>query len=229
MKHLVLASTSPRRHDLLGQLGLPFEAARPAIDETPRPDEAPDVYVARLSHEKAAAVALAGGFPAGTLILSADTTVADGNLIIGKPVDADEAVRTLRFLRGRPHMGYSGVTVWDVDRQQAQTSLTATRVVMRPYRDEEIAAYVASGDAMGKAGSYAIQNPMFHPVASIEGCYTNVVGLPLCALCAMLREQGIPLPRPVTCSPTHLPCQFQAPNSAHDAQAQTRGQRTKLR
>jgi septum formation protein len=209
---LILASTSPRRHDLLSKLGLSFETARPDIDETPHPDEAPIAYVARLSREKAAAIAHRGRYVPDTCILSADTTVVENGEIIGKPADATDAIRILKRLRGHAHMGYTGVTLWCVGQpetqDQVQTRVIETRIVMRPYTDREIAAYVESGDPMGKAGSYAIQNADFHPVDHIEGCYTNVVGLPVCAVCAMLNEARLQVPHPILCSSENLPCQF---------------------
>ena len=191
--------------------GLPFEVARPDIDETPRPGEPGGDYVMRLSLEKAWAVASSA--PGDKLILSADTTVVDGSQILGKPGNADEATAMLRQLRQRSHVVHTGVTVIDTASGQSATSLTTTRVFMRPYTDDEIAAYVASGDPIGKAGSYAIQNLAFHPVERLDGCYANVVGLPMCAVYAMLGQSGVRPPFPVTCSPANPPCVFSASGS----------------
>jgi MAF protein len=207
VKRLILASSSPRRFELLKTTGLPFEVARPDIDEDPHPGEPAGTYVMRLSLEKAWAVA--NTLPSGeALILSADTTVVDGALILGKPANSDEAAMMLRQLRDRAHLVYTGVTVLDSSSGESMTRLTTTRVVMRPYTDDEIADYVASGDALGKAGSYAIQNPSFRPVARIDGCYTNVVGLPMCTVYAMLAEYGMRPQTAVPCSPTNPPCIF---------------------
>jgi MAF protein len=206
VERLILASSSPRRFELMKITGLPFEVARPDIDETPRPGEPGSDYVMRLSLEKARSIA--DHAQGDALILSADTTVVDGSQILGKPDSADEATAMLRQLRQRPHVVHTGVTLIDTASGQSATTLTTTHVFMRPYTDEEIAAYVASGDPIGKAGSYAIQNTIFHPVNRLEGCYANVVGLPMCTVYAMLGQFGVCPPVSVTCSPTHPPCVF---------------------
>jgi septum formation protein len=206
VKRLILASSSPRRYELLKVTGLPFEVARPDIDEAVQPGEPAGNYVMRLSLEKAWAIG--GSVPDSALVLSADTTVVDGAQILGKPDSTEDAVSTLRQLRNRTHLVHTGVTVLDTDTGQSTTRLTTTRVQMRPYTDEEIAAYVASGDPIGKAGSYAVQNPAFHPVNRLDGCYTNVVGLPLCTVCVILAEYGVQTPTPIPCSPTALRCIF---------------------
>ncbi len=185
---------------------LPFEVARPDIDETPQPGEAPTDYVLRLSLEKAQAVARSTSVD--SVILSADTTVAHENKILGKPVNDDDAIEMLRRLRRAWHEVYTGVTVLDTALTKRLRHLTASRVLIRDLTDGEIAAYIASGDPIGKAGSYAIQNVEYHPVADLDGCYTNVVGLPLCTVCALLAEVGIGIPQPIKCSPENLPCQF---------------------
>jgi septum formation protein len=205
MKRFVLASSSPRRSELLRAIGLPFEVARPDIDETPHSGEAADQYVMRLSHEKAQAVA--SQFP-DSLILSADTTVVDYGQILGKPDDPAHAESMLRQLRNRSHIGHTGLTMLDTSSGQSITRLVTTTVFMRAMTDAEIAAYIASGDPMGKAGSYAIQNQQYHPVERLDGCYTNVVGLPVCMVAAMLAEFGESVPTRIVCSPEKLPCQF---------------------
>lgn len=206
MKPLILASSSPRRFDLLTAIGLTFSVAKPDIDETPQPGEAPADYVLRLSLQKAWAVSMAT--PGNSVILSADTTVVDGDQILGKPDDADHAVAMLRQLRNRVHVVHTGITVLDAGSGQSTTRLTTTRVTMRPYTDEEIAACVASGDPIGKAGGYAVQHAGFHPVARLGGCYTNVVGLPLCTVISALADNGIRPRREIACSPTNPPCEF---------------------
>ncbi len=194
---LLLASQSPRRRELIGLLGLPVQTAAAEVDETPLPGEAPAAYVRRLAAAKAQALtdAFTPGPPPrgrGALrwIVGADTAVVDGEDILGKPVDAAEAAAMLRRLRGRSHTVMTGVAVLDTATGRLETAVERTTVVMRAYSDAEIAAYVASGDPMDKAGAYAIQNQAFAPVARIEGCYANVVGLPLCALACLLRAAG---------------------------------------
>ena len=207
MKRLILASSSPRRYDLLLSTGLPFEVARPDIDETPYIGEASDVYVLRLSREKAFSIA-SNLADRDSLILSADTTVVFNDRILGKPETPDDAIATLQQLRERTHLVHTGITILDVASGDHITRLTTSHVTMRSLTDDEIVDYVASGDPMGKAGSYAIQNTAFHPVDHLNGCFTNVVGLPLCTTCDVLAAYGVTVPHPIQCSPANLPCQF---------------------
>ena len=190
----ILASSSPRRRELLAQLGLRFEIIKPDIDESRRTAEDLVVCAERLSREKAEAAAqLVDGGPA--LIISADTIVMDGGALLGKPLDADDARRMLRRLRGRTHDVVTAFTLYRAgDQPRAITCHARTVVHMRDYSDAEIEAYVSSGDPLDKAGAYAIQNEAFRPVARIEGSYSNVVGLPLDELRASLRELGIAIP-----------------------------------
>lgn len=200
MPAFILASSSPRRRELLTQLGLSFAIHRPDIDETQHPGEAPLAYVQRLSQEKAAHIANPFTFPVTVLaadtvvILGADTLGVDEHgEILGKPVDADDARRMLTRLRGRTHQVCTAITLQVVgDNPQIITRVTSTDVTMRATTDAEIDAYIATGDPFDKAGSYAIQHPVFRPVARINGCYTNVVGLPLCTLKNMLAEINWP-------------------------------------
>jgi septum formation protein len=188
-KRIILASGSPRRRELLGLTGLTFKVAKADIDETPQPAEAAADYTLRLSQEKARAVSatVAGG----TLILAADTTVADGDVILGKPADPDEARAMLRRLRGRVHQVHTALTLIDTASRRSVSETAVTDVPMRDYGDDEIEAYIASGDPFDKAGGYAIQNAGFHPVTALSGCYANVVGLPLCHLIRALRSFGV--------------------------------------
>jgi len=117
--------------------------------------------------------------PSPIVVLAADTTVALGDTILNKPVDDDDAWAMLRALRGRPHRVLTGVAL-TVSGEIAWSSVVATTVWMRAYRDDEIAAYIRTGTPRDRAGAYGIQDRSFHPVATIDGCYTNVVGLPLC-------------------------------------------------
>ncbi|MCY4071564.1 MAG: Maf family protein [Chloroflexi bacterium] len=196
---LILASSSPRRRQLLSQMGIDFDIIKPAIDEARREGEAPLDYARRLSREKAEAVAAAlDASPA--LILSADTIVAlaadaagiaeDGELL-EKPRDAADAGRMLRALRARAHYVITAITLKRIGpAEQVITRHARTTVYMRDYSDAEIAAYIDSGDPFDKAGAYAIQNEAFHPVARIDGSYSNVVGLPLEEVKAALYEIG---------------------------------------
>lgn len=184
---LILASSSPRRQELLRQLVSSFEVIKPEINEARLTAEAPVAYAERLSREKAAAVAnMLDASPA--LIIAADTIVIDHEgALLGKPAAAADARRMLRHLRGRAHEVVTAFTL----RQTANpprkiTRHARTQVVMRNYSDAEIDAYINSGDPFDKAGGYAIQHKTFQPVARIEGSYSNVVGLPLDELRAVL-------------------------------------------
>jgi len=187
-----LASNSPRRRQLLTLTGWMFHIVPVDVDETPQQGETPQEYVLRLAEAKARA-ALPRLRPDG-LVLAADTTVADRGEILGKPAHAAEAVAMLQRLRGRTHQVHTAIAVILYGQQEAHTDLCTTDVPMRNYTDEEIAAYVASADPFDKAGGYAIQNPHFQPVAHLQGCYANVVGLPLCHLTRTLNKLDI-LPR----------------------------------
>ncbi len=146
-------------------------------------------YVLRLARSKAHAAV--GQSQTHEMILAADTTVADGDLILGKPSGPEEAREMLRSLRGRDHMVYTAIGVADPSSGRLETDLCAARVWMRDYSDEEVEAYIASGDPFDKAGGYAIQNLMFHPVERIEGCYACVVGLPVCQVARLLQDFGL--------------------------------------
>jgi len=176
-------------------LGLPFEVHVTDVDERPRPGERPAELVARLSRAKARAVAArhprAAVIGADTVVTLGRTTSAEGE-ILGKPVGPAEATTMLRRLRDRAHRVYSGVCVYPPSDGQAPTrdpALTAvveSTVWMRAYADDEIAAYVATGAPLDKAGAYGIQDARFHPVARLRGCYASVMGLPLCHLARLL-------------------------------------------
>lgn len=186
---LVLASRSPRRRELLALTGLPFRVLVPEVDETRLPDESPEVYVRRLSRQKAGAAAALLDKPA--LVLAADTIVVDNGDVLGKPADAAEAGAMLRRLRGRTHRVMTGVTLLNSASGRGVTDIAISPVPMRDYTDAEIAAYIASGDPFDKAGGYGIQNPDFHPAENFAHCFSNVMGLPLCHVTRMLREFGV--------------------------------------
>ncbi len=190
MTNLLLASASPRRRQLLALLGLPFEVTVANVAEVPRTDESPAELVVRLGRAKAHAVVT----HSDTVVIACDTVVALDGEILGKPRDATEATSMLHRLRGRSHTVYSGVALLEPATGRALTDVAGTRVTMRAYTDAEIAAYVASGDPLDKAGAYAVQHPRFHPVAALQGCYANVVGLPLCHLTRCLHTWGVEPP-----------------------------------
>jgi len=196
---LLLASRSHRRYELLGLLGLPFDVAIARVPEVARPGERPGALVARLSQLKARAVrdARERGTGAGgpcEIIVACDTIVALDGDILGKPRDADGATTMLLRLHGRSHIVYSAITLLSSATGRTLTDIAQSRVTMRRYTGDEIAAYVASGDPLDKAGAYAIQNADFHPVAALHGCYASVMGLPLCHLTRCLRAWGMEPP-----------------------------------
>jgi MAF protein len=172
-------------------LEVPFVTAAAYVDEESEEGESPQDMVCRLSLAKAKAVALS--YPEG-LIVAADTIVVLNGETLGKPADEAEAVAMLRRLRGRKHNVLSGVTVYHPASGRAITELAESAVWMRAYADEEMAHYAASGDPLDKAGAYAIQHRHFSPVERIEGCYTSVMGLPLCHLATALAQLGMMLP-----------------------------------
>jgi len=196
---LVLASSSPRRRELLALTGWNFEVRPADIDESPRPGEPPADYVLRLAMGKAQAAAVQAG--PGQVVLAADTTVADGLTLLGKPADRLEAFAMLERLRGRVHQVYTALAIHSPDSGDLFTDLCASQVPMRLYTTAEIETYIATGDPLDKAGAYAIQHPGFHPVEGFGGCFASVMGLPLCHLTRTLKKMGItpPVDVPVAC------------------------------
>jgi len=208
---LILASASPRRRHLLHAFDIPFEIEPADLDETPHDGEGAERLAGRLAHAKALAVARRRPRAA---VLAADSVVALDGLLLGKPADADDARLMLRSLRDRAHVVVTGLALavgppsaardttgaGDDPRRGADPALVwhgavETRVMMRAYSDDELERYVATGRPLDKAGSYAIQDPEFRPVARIVGCYPNVVGLPLCEARRALAAAGV-LPPP---------------------------------
>ncbi len=192
---VVLASSSPRRRELVAELRLDVEALSPnGFEEPPSPGETPEDYTLRMAEDKAEQGA---ALRPGTVVIGADTCVMFRGDILGKPADAAEAIATLRRLRGAEHSVVTGLCVRIAGREGTavadalNSSVRRTRVWMRDYSDDEIDAYVQSGRASDKAGSYAIQDSDFHPVDKIRGCYLNVVGFPLCALVETLAAQDV--------------------------------------
>lgn len=201
---LVLASASPRRRELLTALGMPF-----AVRAADVPEELPpQVPAASLAEELALAKARAvAREEPDALVLGADTIVVLDGQPLGKPADAEEARQMLRALRGRAHEVVTGVAVVAPE-HVARVDHARTLVHMRCYTDSEVEAYIASGDPFDKAGAYAIHHPEFRPVARIEGCYCNVVGLPLWTVRRLLAAAapGLPVSRPDTVFPRCSAC-----------------------
>jgi len=186
---LVLASNSPRRRQLMALGGWKFNVEVANVDESQRPGEMPGEYVLRLAETKARVSASKLRTPA--IVIAADTTVVDKEEILGKPVDAQDAARMLRQLRGHMHQVYTGLALLRTLDGYALTDLSVTDVPMRDYTDQEIEAYVQTGDSLDKAGAYAIQHPGFQPVLHMNGCYASVMGLPLCRLTYLLSQFGV--------------------------------------
>jgi septum formation protein len=185
--YLVLASNSPRRRQLLSLTGLPFTVKVADVDESPIENEKPAGYVLRLAEVKARAIQT----DVDQVVLAADTTVVDGEDILGKPVDKVEALAMLTRLRGKTHQVYTGIALLRQSDGLLLRDLCVTDVPMRNYSDEEIRDYVASGDPLDKAGAYAIQHPEFQPVAHMDGCFASVMGLPVCHVILQMRKMDI--------------------------------------
>lgn len=179
MRDLVLASSSPRRRELLAGLGLAFRIAAADVDETPHRGEGPLELVRRLADAKAIAVA-------GDPVISADTIVEVDGTILSKPADAADARRMLRQLSGRTHRVHTGVAVRSGGRRELE--VVTTEVTFAPLGAPVIAWYVASGEPFDKAGAYAIQGRAGAFVASVHGSVSNVIGLPLATVVAMLAD-----------------------------------------
>ncbi|HEX7733887.1 MAG TPA: Maf family protein [Ktedonobacteraceae bacterium] len=189
---LLLASTSPRRRQIVSLLGIPCVTATASDGEEEaekRYRGVPENLAVWLAKHKAS-VALKLPEAVGRLVVTADTTVLLENEILGKPRDKAHALQLLQTLRGRWHHVVTGVVVCaTIDGQTVMHSASCvTPVLMREYSDAEIAAYIATGDPLDKAGAYGIQHTSFQPTESIDGCYLNVVGLPVCTLTELLAE-----------------------------------------
>jgi MAF protein len=187
--NLVLASRSPRRRELIQLLGCSFESMAADVDEGSMIHADPALTVVQISRLKANTVLERFAHKADnvqTVIVAADTIVTLDGQMLGKPDSEADAWRMLRLLRGRTHHVYTGLTLVDVGNDHKMDGSHVAAVTMREYTDEEIAAYVATGDPMDKAGAYAIQHPIFRPVKRLDGCFTGVMGLSVCHLIQML-------------------------------------------
>jgi septum formation protein len=201
---LILASASPRRQELLRNAGIPFTVQPADIDESPLGGEPPRACAERLAREKALAVHRL--YPQ-SFTLGADTIVVVDEMMLGKPRDSEDAARMLRILSGRTHTVITGICLVSPDQRrsldaasaegqsstaeyQLQTASETTLVTMSEIAEEEISAYIATGEPMDKAGAYAIQGMASRWIPRIEGDYTNVVGLPVARVCSILRKSG---------------------------------------
>ncbi len=215
-RQIVLASSSPRRRLLLGRLGVPFTVRISDLDEAMTAPATAAAYVESLARQKAEIVAWEAAPGAGTvgdpehgehasnpLVIGADTVVSLDGDILGKPADADGAKTMLKRLRGRDHEVLTAVALVDTATRTTVSGVVTTVVHMHPFDDETLAAYIATGEPLDKAGGYGIQRGTRLIVAGFTGCYTNVVGLPLCEVAALLEDAGLVLPvSPPYC---HLP------------------------
>lgn len=189
---LILASASPRRRELLAQAGFSFQVQPADIDEALLPGEDPIAYVTRLAREKAEAVfAMQAEANPTTIVLGADTTVCVDRQILGKPESPDDAARMLRLLSGRTHRVITGVALVSPGQTQVAAEVTAVQFVS--LSGAEIAAYIATGEPMDKAGAYAIQGRAARWIPRIEGCYFNVVGLPVALVSTLLHSLPVSL------------------------------------
>lgn len=190
MAQLYLASSSPRRRELLTQIGLPFHIVPASIDETPEAGESAHAYVERLARSKALAGLNFLAQRADVCVLGADTAVVRDGRILGKPVDRDDALSMLQALSGREHEVLTAVAVADRDRCEAR--VVSSRVTFREISAEEAERYWETGEPQDKAGGYAIQGLAAIFVSRVEGSYSAVVGLPLCETAALLADFSIP-------------------------------------
>lgn len=181
---------------MLSWTGWQFTCSPSDVDETPLTGEDPACYVQRLAHSKMRAAAELD--PGTELVLAADTVVVDGNLLLGKPTDADDARRMLMQLRNRTHQVMTALAIYNTESQRTETELCRAEVKMRSYSDEEIKTYIESRDPLDKAGAYAIQNLEFHPVTGFQQCYACVMGLPLCHMGRAMQRIGLS-------APVHIP------------------------
>jgi septum formation protein len=188
-QNIVLASASPRRSELLTQVGINFQVVPSHADEIVLADETPEAHVIRLSYDKAMEVAKRPE-QTGRWFIGSDTVVVRDDVILGKPADATEATAMLASLSGRSHRVISGYAVFDRKSDRTLKDAVTTKVFFKDLTSREIDGYIATGEPFDKAGSYAIQGIGCFMVPKIEGSYTNVVGLPLCETISALEELG---------------------------------------
>jgi septum formation protein len=186
--NLILASASPRRAQILHDAGISFSVLSSAIDETPYPEETPPQMVQRLADAKAELVAARAVGPA--ILIAADTVVVLDGQILGKPRSTDDARRMLEVLSGRTHSVVTGVSLIRLPEMERRQFAETTLVTFAPLSPDEISSYLATDEPYDKAGAYAIQGYAGRYIPRIEGCYFNVVGLPLARLVDHLQELG---------------------------------------
>jgi MAF protein len=184
-EEIILASASPRRRELFTLFKLPFRCISADLNENQLPNEAPTNYVARLALEKGKTI------NTDALVLSADTIVVFEGEVLGKPANDDEAREMLVRMYGKSHSVFTALALRQESTGLLLQDICDTQVLMRCYTDTEIESYIQSDDYRDKAGGYAIQHKGFHPVAAVQGCYANVMGLPLCNLACLLQKAGI--------------------------------------
>ena len=189
MRKLILASNSPRRKELLALFGLPFTTSPSNTNEEKLDLETPEQYVIRMAYEKGRCKQLA----ADEFALSADTIVELDGEVIGKPTDEADAKIILKKMRGKTHLVHTAISLHKGETDEIMREICHTKVSMRNYSDEEIQTYLNKNNYLDKAGAYAIQDLAFHPVERIEGCYSNVMGLPLCSLFRLFQQAGFRL------------------------------------
>jgi len=189
-KPFILASNSPRRRELLSQIGLVFRVDPSDVDESLLPDEMPEAYAIRVAMDKARIVAARSRTG---IVIAADTIVVQDRVIMGKPRDAGDAEQMLGVLSGKEHQVITGLVIQDITTGKTRAKSAVTKVWFRVLTSDEIAAYIASGEPLDKAGAYGIQGYGALLVDRIQGCYFNVVGLPLSLLGEMLKEFGVSL------------------------------------
>ncbi len=183
-----MASASPRRRVLAAVFApVPKFIYHSALEPVPRPDESAEEYVTHVSLAKIQSVIT---YLRNAVVLGADTVVVHDSEILGKPKSKHQAAKMLRDLRNQTHRVVTGVAVVDSETNTSLSLSISTKVTMRRYSDEELETYVSTGEPMDKAGAYAIQDPAFHPVELIDGCYLNVVGLPVCEVVELLSHIG---------------------------------------
>ncbi len=185
---VILASSSPRRRELLASIGVEFDVIPSNVPEEHQPGEAPEEYVARLSRDKAQAIATRHR---DRWVIAADTTVLYGDQLLEKPQDDADAARMLATIAGKTHIVYTGITLQNEERGYGETRVAESEVRMLPLSASDIEWYVATGEPRDKAGAYAVQGIGSMFIDSIHGSFTNVVGLPLALLFQMMRKAGI--------------------------------------
>jgi septum formation protein len=187
---IILASKSPRRKDLLRQIGLEFRTDPAEVDERVLPNEEPERYAVRVALEKARLIA---SRTSAGIVIAADTIVVIDDQILGKPANERDAERMLTELSGRVHRVITGLAVMDAATEHTSTRTAITRVWFRRLTPQEITSYIATGEPLDKAGAYGIQELGALLVEKIDGCYFNVVGMPISLLAELLRDFGIDL------------------------------------